>query len=85
MSEKKMPSSTEGRTNRDWWPNQLRLDILHQHSAKSNPMGEDFDYAKEFAKLDWKALKKDLFALMTAFGKPHYYLMFWILPLITWP
>ncbi len=54
-----------GTTNRDWWPQQLRLDILHQHSAKSNPMGGDFDYAKEFGKLDYVALKKDLQALMT--------------------
>ena len=54
-----------GTTNRDWWPNQLRLDILHQHSDKSNPMGEDFDYAREFASLDFAALKADLAALMT--------------------
>ncbi len=54
-----------GRTNRDWWPNQLRLDLLHQHSAKSDPMGKDFDYAKEFKRLDYKALKKDLVKLMT--------------------
>jgi catalase-peroxidase len=54
-----------GTTNRDWWPNQLKLDILHQHSSKSNPMGEEFDYAKEFKKLDLKAVKKDLRALMT--------------------
>ena len=54
-----------GTTNRDWWPNQLRLDILHQHSSKSNPMGEDFDYAKEFKSLNYAALKKDLRALMT--------------------
>jgi catalase-peroxidase len=54
-----------GATNRDWWPNQLRLDLLHQHSSKSNPMGEDFDYAKEFKSLDFTALKKDLAALMT--------------------
>ena len=53
-------------TNQDWWPNQLRLDILHQHSSKSNPMGKDFNYAKEFKKLDYEALKKDLAALMTA-------------------
>jgi len=52
-------------TNQDWWPNQLNLDILHQHSAKSNPMGEDFNYAEEFNKLDLKALKKDLRELMT--------------------
>jgi catalase-peroxidase len=54
-----------GRTNRDWWPNQLRLDLLHQHSSKSDPMGRDFDYAKAFKHLDYKALKKDLNALMT--------------------
>ncbi len=54
-----------GRTNRDWWPNQLRLELLHQHSAKSDPMGKDFDYAKEFKSLDYKALKKDLVKLMT--------------------
>jgi len=54
-----------GMRNRDWWPNQLQLHILHQHSCKSNPMGADFDYAKEFARLDIEALKKDLFELMT--------------------
>ncbi|MBP4042681.1 catalase/peroxidase HPI [Aeromonas sp. SrichE-2G] len=54
-----------GRTNRDWWPNQLRLDLLHQHSTSSDPMGKDFDYAKAFASLDYKALKKDLVQLMT--------------------
>ena len=54
-----------GTTNRDWWPNQLRLDILHQHSSKSNPMGEDFNYAKEFKSLDLAAVKKDLRELMT--------------------
>jgi catalase-peroxidase len=54
-----------GRTNRDWWPNQLRLELLHQHSAKSDPMGEAFDYAKEFNSLDYKALKSDLVKLMT--------------------
>jgi catalase-peroxidase len=53
------------RTNRDWWPNQLRLDILNQHSSKSDPMGRSFDYAKEFKSLDYKALKKDLVKLMT--------------------
>lgn len=52
-------------SNRDWWPNQINLKILHQHSALGNPMGEDFDYAEEFKKLDLKAVKKDLFALMT--------------------
>jgi catalase-peroxidase len=54
-----------GTSNRDWWPNQLRLDLLHQHSSKSNPMGEAFDYSKEFKSLDYAALKKDLAALMT--------------------
>ncbi len=54
-----------GRSNRDWWPNQLNLKILHQHSSKSNPMGGDFQYAEEFKKLDLKAVKKDLYALMT--------------------
>jgi len=54
-----------GTSNRDWWPNQLRLEILHQHSSKSNPMGEGFNYAKEFKSLDLAAVKKDLAALMT--------------------
>lgn len=54
-----------GTSNRDWWPNQLNLNILHQHPAKSNPMGEDFDYAEEFKSLDLDAVKKDLYALMT--------------------
>jgi len=52
-------------SNRDWWPNQLRLDLLHQHSTKSDPMDQDFDYAQEFKSLDLAALKKDLTALMT--------------------
>jgi catalase-peroxidase len=55
-----------GTSNRDWWPNQLRVDLLHQHSARSNPMGEQFDYAQEFKSLDLAALKRDLTALMTA-------------------
>jgi catalase-peroxidase len=54
-----------GRSNRDWWPNQLPLELLHQHSAKSNPMSRGFDYAAEFEKLDYQALKQDLAALMT--------------------
>ncbi|MFP4532237.1 MAG: catalase/peroxidase HPI [Desulfobacterales bacterium] len=54
-----------GMSNQDWWPNQLNLRILHQHSAKSTPMGEAFNYAEEFKKLDLAALKKDLYALMT--------------------
>lgn len=57
--------SGRGTTNRDWWPNQLNLNILHQHSPASNPMDKDFNYAKEFKKLDFKALKKDLYDLMT--------------------
>jgi len=54
-----------GRSNRDWWPNMLKLNILHQHSERSNPMGEDFDYAEEFQKLDLEAVKNDLYELMT--------------------
>ncbi len=54
-----------GTRNRDWWPNQLKLNILRQQSSLSNPMGEDFDYAKEFKSLDLKAVKQDIFALMT--------------------
>ncbi|NLH21199.1 MAG: catalase/peroxidase HPI [Methanothrix sp.] len=54
-----------GASNRDWWPNQLRLEILRQHSSKSNPMGEDFNYAREFDSLDLAAVKNDLEALMT--------------------
>lgn len=54
-----------GTSNRDWWPNQLNLDILRQHSSLSNPMGEEFNYAEEFKKLDLAAVKKDLFELMT--------------------
>lgn len=54
-----------GTTNRDWWPKQLRVDLLHQHSSKSDPMGNDFDYAAAFKSLDLAALKKDLAALMT--------------------
>ncbi|MEN8258899.1 MAG: catalase/peroxidase HPI [Thermodesulfobacteriota bacterium] len=55
----------KGPSNRDWWPNQLNLNILAQHSSKSNPMGDQFNYAEEFKKLDLEALKKDLYALMT--------------------
>ena len=58
-------SAGSGTTNRDWWPNKLNLNILRQHSSKSNPMGGDFNYAKEFKKLDLKAVKKDLYKLMT--------------------
>jgi len=55
----------EGTTNQDWWPNELRLELLSQHSSKSNPMGEDFNYAEAFKSLDLAAVKKDLAALMT--------------------
>jgi catalase-peroxidase len=59
------PTTTRPRTNRDWWPNQLDLSVLHTHSTRSNPMGEDFDYAAEFATLDVEALKRDVMELMT--------------------
>lgn len=68
MSNNKCPvnhAAGSGTTNRDWWPNQLRVDMLHQHSAKSNPMGDDFNYAEEFKSLDLAALKSDIAALMT--------------------
>ncbi|MBD5771513.1 catalase/peroxidase HPI [Marinomonas colpomeniae] len=58
-------SAARGTANKDWWPNQLNVNLLHQHSKKSNPMGEDFDYAEEFKKLDLEAVRQDLFALMT--------------------
>jgi catalase-peroxidase len=66
-TEAKCPfaDATPSHTNRDWWPNQLSLQILHQHSNLSNPMGEEFDYAKEFKELDLNAVIKDLHALMT--------------------
>ena len=58
-------NSNSGTSNRDWWPDQLDLNILHQHDKKSDPMDEDFDYAEEFKKLDYDSLKKDLNDLMT--------------------
>ncbi|WP_078595189.1 catalase/peroxidase HPI [Evansella clarkii] len=63
-------TSTEGKpkkgtTNKDWWPNQLNLNILHQHDTKTNPLGEEFNYAEEFKKLDYQAVKEDLHNLMT--------------------
>ncbi|MBN8886691.1 MAG: catalase/peroxidase HPI [Rudaea sp.] len=66
-TESKCPfhNPAAGPSNRDWWPNQLSLKNLHQHGPKSNPMGEDFDYAKEFKSLDLAAVKKDLLAVMT--------------------
>jgi catalase-peroxidase len=60
-----VPHGSSGRTNRDWWPNQLDLSVLHQHTALSNPMGPNFNYAEEFKKLDYAGLKADLLALMT--------------------
>ncbi|HQL83593.1 MAG TPA: catalase-peroxidase, partial [Spirochaetota bacterium] len=65
MSEMNKKPSGRGTSNRDWWPNQLNLGILHQQTPASNPMGPDFNYAEEFRKLDLKALKKDLARLMT--------------------
>lgn len=73
MSEMKCPVTGKthsavaggGTTNKDWWPNQLNLNILHENSQLSNPMSKDFNYAEEFNKLDFKALKKDLYNLMT--------------------
>src|SRR5215207_4778889 len=59
------PKPHRPRTNRDWWPNQLDLSVLHQHSSLSNPLGEDFDYAEEFKSLDLEALRRDLLELMT--------------------
>ncbi|MHB8168993.1 MAG: catalase/peroxidase HPI [Thermoleophilia bacterium] len=68
MSDNKRPirhTSGAGTSIREWWPNQLNLDILRQHSSKSNPMGDDFNYAEEFKSLDFAAVKKDLHDLMT--------------------
>ena len=66
-TEEKCPfnRSSSGRGNREWWPNQLRIDLLHQHSSKSDPMDPDFNYAREFQSLDLKALKQDIAAIMT--------------------
>jgi catalase-peroxidase len=65
LNDKKGFTSRTRKSNRDWWPNQLNLNVLHQHSPLSNPMGKEFNYANEFKKLDLKAVKKDLYALMT--------------------
>jgi catalase-peroxidase len=74
MGRKDMPTEAKcpfqhgaggGASNRDWWPSQLKLELLRQHSSKSNPMGEDFNYAREFKSLDLKAVKNDLATLMT--------------------
>lgn len=61
----KMPVAGRGTGNRDWWPNQVNIGILHQHAPKSNPLGEDFNYSEAFSKLDYAALKSDLTKLMT--------------------
>ena len=61
----KRPGRSGGTKNRDWWPNKLKLNILRQHSELSNPMGAEFNYAREFESLDYKALKNDLHTLMT--------------------
>lgn len=66
MGEGNPMMSGKGRTIQDWWPNQLNLKLLHQHSPLANPMGEEFNYAEEFKKLDLKAVKADLKSLMTA-------------------
>jgi len=69
LTEKKtsiVASGARGRSNLEWWPNQLNLRILHQHSSLSDPMGAEFNYAEEFKKLDLKAVKKDLYTLMTS-------------------
>ncbi len=65
MDKNSKQTVRSGTTNLEWWPNQLNLDILRQHSSKSNPMGEDFNYAREFKSLDFEAVKKDLHELMT--------------------
>ena len=66
MNEKnKYPVHRQGTSSRDWWPHQLNLKMLHQNPPAANPLGEDFNYAEEFKKLDYEALKKDLHALMT--------------------
>ena len=67
-NESKCPflhSAGRGLTNRDWWPNQLNLKVLHQRSSLSDPMDEDFDYSKEFQSIDFAALKADIAAVMT--------------------
>jgi catalase-peroxidase len=65
LNDKKGLTSRTRKSNRDWWPNQLNLNVLHQHSPLSNPMGKEFNYANEFKKLDLEAVKKDLYALLT--------------------
>jgi catalase-peroxidase len=66
LNAAKTQTAGSGTSNRDWWPNQLKLNILRQNTSKSDPMGKEFDYAKEFKSLDLKSIKKDLVELMTA-------------------
>jgi catalase-peroxidase len=63
--KKRLTTTRTATSDRDWWPKQLNLNILHQQSHLSNPMGNDFNYAEEFKKLDLEAVKKDLYAHMT--------------------
>ena len=64
------PKAHAPRTNQDWWPEQINVGVLHAHSSKSNPLGEDFDYAKEFAKIDVEALKADVMSVITTLRAP---------------
>lgn len=64
MDENSKKAASRGMSNFDWWPNRLNLDILRQHSSKSNTMDEDYNYAREFESLDLEVLKKDLHELM---------------------
>ncbi len=59
------PKAHQPLSNRDWWPNQVDLSVLKKHAPQANPMGDDFNYAEEFKKLDVEALKRDMFELMT--------------------
>jgi hypothetical protein len=70
------PLLTYHRQNRDWWPDQLRIDILRQHNKNANPLGESFDYAQAFKSLDYEALKKDLNALMVSESSDSRFLPF---------
>jgi len=65
LSGDQKKSAGRGTSNRDWWPNELKLNILRQNAKKNDPMGEDFDYAEAFKSVDFEALKKDVINLMT--------------------
>ena len=71
----KCPVMHTAKTNRDWWPKQLNLDVLHRNSSLPDPMGKSFDYAKEFKSLDLNAVVKDLHALMTDSQGPWFRFM----------